>query len=285
MKLLRYQVIVVFIFLLVGCSSKTISGLDNYQGSSEAKLMKINSNSYQLLSAVKNSDNKCFQDGDKLELWLDDINYNQLFEGSIEKLLDGNNLNEIALILSLYKRNIGENEEKVIKENIILQFKDGIAINVSPNSDDKFIQAFTIQKNQDIKIKIEVIEYDERTKEMLEKANDTFKLSLNKLKILSSSVSSVLTDNLIKELLEGTMSSLINKFSRNDLILKHETILHSCNTIPNENTLGERYLAEGTLSIVRMPSEIDTAKKWKSLSKIPDHSSFVKLRLVKRQAN
>lgn len=152
-----------------------------------------------------------------------------------------------------------------------MEFKNGIAKNISPNLDDAFIRAINIKKDQDIRIKVEVIEFDEQIKKILDDAKESFKKLLNS-KIVNKIITGITSDT-VELISDEFVGSMLNCFTINDLLMKHETVLHFCKTIPNERNIGERYLAEGTLGILRLRFKDDANKKWsKDLTKILSNS-------------
>ena len=123
--------IIVLIMILPGC---TKSLLQNYQGSSDARYCidgKYESEKFEEKENVR-----CIKNGEKWELWLEDLKINQLFEGKVEKALDNNLLNELAVFISIKKRETGNDSFTTIIEDKMLTYKDGVGINIPPNEDD-----------------------------------------------------------------------------------------------------------------------------------------------------
>jgi hypothetical protein len=155
--------IVIFTILLLGCAT---SDFQNYQGSSDARYGVGDKYEQKFEIGNEPNSNKCIEKNKSWEIWLEDLKINQLFEGNVERSLDNNNLNELAVFVNIKERVPGEAAPSIVVEDLMLSYKEGVGINIPPNEDDALIYAGTYNGN-DIILEVKVIEYDDQTKESL----------------------------------------------------------------------------------------------------------------------
>ena len=275
--------------LLSGCWWNN-NALENYQGSSDARVFHENKFQNKFLDDTE----ACIKDGDKWEIWLEDLKFNQLFEGAFENFTDDTdiNMNELTLKVTIEFRQViskgnTQQDEAENSYSKILDFKQGIAKNVSPNADDMFIYA-GVANNSDITIKIEVIEYDDHVKELINESVEILEDTINSL--MTQGTISLISKDTSKQVYNTFKSKLINKLKKNDLVFNHQTTLHACNTIEPEEQA--KYLKKGYLTFIRKPANKNAEVAWeKQVStdsnyrkSIPGDSSYITFRIVKRNS-
>ena len=285
MKYVKIIVISLLSLLFNGCWWNN-NVLENYQGSSDARIWHNGKFQNKYVDTTLD----CIKNGEKWEIWLEDLKFNQLFEGKVENFFDGTevNMNELTLSVTIESRKIihdksARKEVVTLLDNKVFDFKQGIAKNVSPNADDIFIYS-GIADDSDITIKIEVIEYDDHIKEVIDESVVILEDTFNSLNITSftSNNTNLLTNNVPTKLYDTFKSKIINKLKKNDLVFKHQTTLHACNTIePNEKA---KYFKKGYLTFIRKPSDKNAESYWNdsSLKNLPSSSSYIVFRVLKR---
>lgn len=260
---------------LTACSSNTHEGKTDYRESSDARYAFPNNdrsavndkqwkrrfelNSDQ--SSIKDSSTNatCINEGEYFSIELEDINVHDLFEGSWQKYIDGDDKNEAVFSMNISLQGQSNQRESVQSKPFRYDSKARVTAN-----EDLPILFVSQYKGGTVNIEFEVVEVDSEGLEETGKMVDMLLKTVPLQQALAQGTGIVLGDEELEELKTTALSVI----GRDDLLLEYRANLKDCKQFAGVfESKEDTYFHEGHVLIFRTSAadastvDIDKLKK------------------------